>query len=193
MDPDTARRELADIRSWMEEGRRVMVETWRHQVWWGVVSAVALVATWWAVEQEAWGAAWILWPVALTIGWSGSALLGRAGPPRARNQATRAFESLWVGTGVTLTVVGTVGLYGGGLAPTAFPGVVAAVFGAAYFTAARIASLPALRWVALAWWVGAAGLLLWPSDASLLVLAALALLLEAGPGLALSRLPEGRP
>lgn len=85
------------------------------------------------------------------------------------------------------------GLYGGGLAPTAFPGVVAAIFGGAYFTVARIASLPALRWVALAWWIGAAGLLLRPSDASLLVLSAMALLLEAGPGVVLSRLTEGRP
>lgn len=192
MDPDVARRDLADIRSWMHEGRRVVVETWRHQVWWGVVSAVALVATWWAVKQAAWAAAWVLWPVVLAFGWAGSAVLGRAGPPRARNQATRAFEALWVGTGVTLSIVGTLGLYGGGLNPTALPGVVAAVFGGAYFTTARVSGIGWLRGVAVGWWAGAAVLLLRPGDDALLVLAALALLGEAGPGLILSRTSEHR-
>lgn len=187
MDVDTARRELAEIREWMDQGRQVMVETWRHQVWWGVLSSVSLVSTWWAVEQEAWWAVGTMWPAALLLGWAGSMFLARATPPRGSNTATRALEAVWIGTGVTLSVLGLFGMYGGGIAPEALPGAIALVFGGTYLATARISGITWLRWVAGAWWLGGAALLLRPTSSSLLVLAALALLLEAGPGLVLGR------
>lgn len=190
MKANEAERHLGDIRSWMQEGRRVMVESWRFQLWWGVLSPVALVATWWAVREEAWGALTFLWPVALSIGWAGSVAIARLSPRRARNQATRSVEGIWIGSGGTLTLIGLLGSAGGVLDPQAIPGIVAAVLGGACWATERVTDIAWLRGVAVAWWVGAAVLLLLPSEHALLLLAAMALLLEAGPALILGR--EGR-
>ncbi len=192
MDVEAARRDIAEIREWMDHGRRVMVESWRHQVWWGVLSAVALVGTWWAVQQQAWWAAATVWPSALLLGWAGSLFLARAAPPRGCNRATRALEAVWKGTGGTLSLLGLFGAAGGGIAPSAVPGAIALVFGGTYFATAHISGIEWLRWIACAWWAGGVLLLVAPAgSASLLVLAGLVLLLEAGPGLVLSRQAGG--
>lgn len=187
MQAEDAGRQLREIRHWMREGRRVMTESWRFQLWWGVLSSVALIATWWAVRAEAWTPlAWV-WPVALVLGWLGSVVLARIAPARARNQATRAVEGVWVGAGATLTLVGLAGAVGGVLPPAAIPGTVAAVLGGAYWATARVAGIAWLRGLAGVWWAGAGLLLLVPFEHALLMLAAMALLFEAGPALILAR------
>lgn len=187
MQADEASRHLGEIRHWMREGRRVMVESWRLQLWWGALTAAALVATWWVVRVEAWGALSLLWPLALALGWAGSILIARLAPSRARNQATRAVEGIWLGAGATLTLVGLLGYFGGTVTPAALPGIVAAVLGGAYWATDRVTEIGWLRAVAVVWWAGAALLLVVPPDAALLILAAMALLFEAGPALVLGR------
>lgn len=181
---------LDDIRCWMLEGRRVMTESWRSQLWWGGLCSVALVATWWAVYQESWSVLPLVWPVTLAIGWVGSVVIARVTPSRARNQATRSVEGIWIGAGATLTLVGLLGPALGAIDPAGLPCIVAAVLGGAYWATDRATDIGWLRWVAVVWWVGAVLLLVVPSNHALLVLAAMALLFEAGPALILGH--DGR-
>lgn len=193
MQAEEAGRRLHEIRNWMHEGRRVMAESWSFQLWWGVLSSVALIATWWAVRAEAWTAlAWV-WPLALLVGWLGSVILARIAPPRAWNQATRAVEGVWVGAGATLTLLGLAGLAGGAMPPDALPGTVAAVLGGGYWATARVAGIGWMHGLAAVWWAGATLMLLLPSEHGLLLLAAMALLFEAGPALILGRAGGATP
>lgn len=189
--PDRARAQadLRLIRETVARNRRLVAGTWRHQVWWGGLTAAGLVGTWWAQSIQAWLAIPLLWVALIATGWLGSYLLGRDSARRSGvdNPATRAFTGIWIGAGGSLTLLGIVGVQGGGIDPGAFPGVLAALLGSAYLASARAADIPWLGWFAWAWWVGALGLLLAPGPWTYPALAALLVALEVVPGLLLSR------
>lgn len=185
----TAREELAHIRSLMEDGQRFLCGTWRHQLLWGVLSLAGLAATWLAAGRGWIAVIWWIWPVVLLVGWAGSLRLGsRRQAPPVRNVAGRAFAGIWVGLGVTLTLLGTLAVWAGALDPRALPGVLALVFGLGYFASGHLSGLGWLTAVGLFWWAGGGVLLFWRGSGALLGLAALVLVLEIGPALALRRL-----
>lgn len=186
----TAREEIAFIRGLMDENRRLVAGSWRHQVVWGSLTAAGLGVTWWVLREG--GAApigWV-WVALLVVGWAASWWMGR-GEARAapvRNQATRGFAGIWVGIGITLTLLATVGLYGGGLDPRVLPGVLACVLGAGYWASSRVTGIDWLAMVGVGWWAGGCALLLTDlGPTALLVLAGMTVLLEVLPGLALRR------
>lgn len=177
----------------MASNRRLVVGTWRHQVWWGALVGAGMAATWWAHVQEAWLALAVLWPVVIPVGWLGSWQLGRrrAAAP-VRNAVTRSFVGIWVGIGVALSLMGIAGIAGGGIEPTVFPGIAAVLFGAGYLASARATGLAWLAGVAVVWWLAALPLLVLPGSWSYLALALLLVALQTGSGLALSREEVGR-
>jgi hypothetical protein len=193
MNPEHARRDLALIEQVMASNRRVVVGTWRHQVWWGALTGMGMVATWWADAQGAWRGLAVLWPVLIAVGWLGSWHLGsRQAAAPVRNAVTRTFVGIWVAIGGALSLMGIAGIAGGGIAPTAFPGIAATLFGAGYLASARATGLDWLVGVALVWWMAALPLLAIPGRWSYLALALLLVVLQTGSGLALSREEVGR-
>ncbi|MBW3535907.1 MAG: hypothetical protein KY453_11950 [Gemmatimonadetes bacterium] len=189
MNGAAAGQDLAWIRALMEDSQRLLRGTWRHQAVWGLLSAVGLVATWWAVSGSRLTMAWAVWPLLLVVGWSLSFALARKDGARrpVRNLASRAFGGVWIGSGVTLTLLGTLGLYSGAVAPSALPGVLSLVLGLGYFASGFVTGLGWLRWIGVAWWLVGSGLMVWRGPGGLLVLAVAALLLEVGPALTLRR------
>jgi hypothetical protein len=186
MDQQTARSELASIRSLMADSQAFLSGTWQHQLLWGTLAAIGLSATWVAAREESYTAiAWI-WGVTLVSGWLCSVWLMRrwTGSP-VRNVATRAFGGIWLSLGVTLTLIGTVSIYSGALEPSSLPGVLALVFGAGYFASGFMAGMPWLSAVGVAWWASGVALLFRRGPGGMLVLAVLVLLLEVVPALVL--------
>ena len=90
--------------------------------------------------------------------------------------------------GVTLTLLGTVSMFTGAITPQAMSGIVAIVFGSAYFATGFVGDLRWIQGVGAAWWVGGVGLLLRPGPDGLLVLALMTVLLEIGPSLRLRQM-----
>lgn len=182
-------RDLAWIRSLMDESQRFLCGTWRHQLVWGVIGVVSLTATWGALRTGAPNAVGWIWGAALALGWTYSLWLGRrdARAP-VRNVAGRAFGGIWMALGVALTLLGTMTIMTDALDPMGLPGIVAILFGSGYFASAFLADLRWLSVVALAWWGGGVVLLLWRSPDAILALAAMTAALEAGPALLLRRI-----
>jgi hypothetical protein len=104
----------------------------------------------------------------------------------------QALAMLWLGCGIFLTTLGIAVMVAevrGGW----FDAVVAGVMGIAFFASARLAQLPWLRWVGIAWWVGELALFALRYRIEALPLsAALMLLLLAGPGYVLLQRRGGR-
>lgn len=191
--------ELAAIRRLMEETRHAVHENGKHFIAWGVLMCVALVATYVLVSRAAYGAVAVVWPVAIAIGWIFSLRAGRVDYLRApvRTLGDRILSAIWVGFGITATLLGLLGPLAGTVPPEALSGLMAALIGGAFFTSGFLQGLHWLRLVALAWWTGGAAMLWWPGLHTLLVLAGMVLLLQVLPGLALrARSPrpaEGLP
>jgi hypothetical protein len=194
MEEATAREELAWIRSLMDQNQRFLRGTWRHQFVWGLVGTVGLVGTWLAVRTQSTG--WIpwIWVICVGSGWAYSLPFSRGrrsvGPPRVRSAASRAFGGIWMALGVTLTLLGTVSMFSGAIEPRAMPGIVAVVFGSAYFATGFVGGLRWIQIVGVTWWIGGVGLLFQQGPDALLVLAAMTVALEIGPALRLRGLPS---
>ena len=97
-----------------------------------------------------------------------------------------ALRMMWLGSGISLTLLGLAACWGGAIQQGWFDAVVAGVLGAAVFATAFLANLPWLRWVAAAWWVGELlTFALRHRPEAPLVAAVMLLLLLAGPGVIL--------
>lgn len=189
MESATAREELAAIRGLMAESQTYLCGTWPHQLAWGILGAVGLVATWWTGRGEAFPAVAWIWGTILALGWTFSIVVGRRagrGAP-VHNVAARAFAGIWVALGVTLSLLGMVTIPTGAVDPGGLPGVLAIVLGAGYCASGVLTGLRWLVGVAVLWWSGGVGLLLLAGPEALLGLAVMALLFEVGPALALRR------
>lgn len=194
MDQATAQEELASIRALMAESQGLLSGTWPHQLVWGAAGALGLVATWWGVWRGAFDYALWVWAAVLAVGWTFSLREGRRGRTRGRvrNVATRAFSGIWLGLGVTLTLLAAVALLTGAIDPRTLPGSIALILGAGYFASGFLSGLRWLSGVAVAWWVGGLGLLLWRGPEILLALAVMAVVLEVGPALVLRRMDRAQ-
>ena len=95
-----------------------------------------------------------------------------------------------MGLGVSLTLLAGTAVLTGAVDPRGLPGVVAIIFGGGYFASGFVSGLRWLTGVGVAWWVGGVVLVFWQEPAALLLLAAMALLLEVGPALALRRMEQ---
>lgn len=192
MNDTTAQEDLAWIRSLMDHSHRFLGGTWRHQAVWGLVGSLGMLSTYLAVRAARYE--WVpwLWLAAVGAGWFYSLVLARGHDraPTVRNAASQAFGAIWISLGVTLTLIGAISIFTGALAPHALSGVVAALFGAGYFASGFVAGLRWLQAVAVAWWVGAAVLLVWASPHGLLLLTAMTVVLAIGPALRLRQLEQ---
>ena len=186
MEEATAREELAAIRTLMADSQSFLRGTWPHQMVWGCVGTVGLLATWALGQSGRYGLVPWVWVAAVSVGWTYSLFLARDhSRAPVRNVAGRAFGGIWMALGVTLTLLGTVTVFVGAVDPRGLPGVIAVVFGAGYFASGFLAEMRWLAGVGVAWWAAGVVLLLWQSEAAILALAALTLLLEVGPALVL--------
>jgi hypothetical protein len=189
MDAQTqAREDLAAIRRLMEGGQQVVNTAGPHFVAWGVLCSGALAATWVLAGRGDIRLVWWTWAVAVGLGWLASIALMLTGERRARvsSASGRLLGGLWVGTGVTLTLLGFAAPAGGGLAREAITGVLAAVLGGATFATGLLVGSRWMQAAAGGWWAGALLMLLWPGRHGLLVTAALVVVLQTVPGVVLT-------
>lgn len=192
MDKATAREDLAWIRAATDQTHHFLCGSWRHQVVWGVIGVVGLVGTWFAMRTAQGSALGILWFVAIAAGWAWSIREGRTAGRSApvRSVAARTFGGIWIGMGVCVTLIAGLSIFTGAVDPRSLSGLIAILFGGGYFASGFVAGIRWLLAVAVAWWVGGAALLLWPVPESVLILAAMVLILEIGPALRLRSIEQ---
>jgi len=193
MERTQAHEELAWIRSLMSESQSFLSGTWKHQLVWGLIATVGLVATWFAIQTGSYGSIPWGWAVLIAVGWAYSLLSERSGSRHeVRNVAGRAFGGLWMGLGGTLTLLGGLSLTTGVIEGALLTGLVPIVFGAGYFASGYLAGLRWLSGVGVAWWAGGVALLFWDSPDAILALAAMTATLEMGPALVLQQIERTR-
>lgn len=188
MNEDKAlRNDLATIRALMADSQKLVRGTWWYQLVWGVLITLGLVLTWMGEQSGQYRLIALGWVGVVATGWVASMVRGRRDADRAtvQNAASRAFAGIWIGLGVTLTMVGMVSIPTGAVAPDGLPGLLAIVLGAGYFATGFVSGLRGLSLVGVGWWIGGGALLFFQGSSAILGLAALTVLLEIVPALVL--------
>jgi len=192
MNEDAAREDIAFIRRNIEQGREA-AGTWSADILvWGVAIAAAYVGTYarirglWTVNPP-----W-LWVACIALPWLYSlrrVWLRVAGvrSSLACSPVATTLWSLWLGCGITLSILGLTAIAVGARNDWWMSPVVAGVVGLCFFVSSSLCNLAWMRWVAVAWWAGSLALVVWRGAESLLLMAALMLVLFALPGIVLMR------
>lgn len=193
---ERAEQDLALIRRLMEESRRDVVDRGRHFLIWGPLSAAGLVMTYLAATGALGVNPVSVWLVVLAIGWTGSFVVGWRDGRRARVRTVggRLLSGVWISAGGTLTVVALAGMFGPLVDVRALPGLLSVVIALPVLLTALLTGERWLVAVAAGWWSGGAVMLFAPGLYTLLLMAAMALLLMVVPGVVLharSRRTEG--
>ena len=179
--------DLAFIRRLMQGARETAVDHSGHLILWGFLQAAAGSLAY-LVRQGAFYVSinWI-WAVTIAIGFTGSGLLAR----RLRRSApvnslvNRVLAAIWIGCGLSLSLVGFLGAGTGSVPSPVMPGVKCVIIGCAFFASAPLFNR-AFYWVlAGVWWILGSALLLRPSPGSSLVFACAPILFMLVPGLML--------
>lgn len=169
----------------MDEGRRVVASGGHHYVAWGFLITVALVLTW-GMATMGWdlSPAWI-WGGAVGGGWAFSIWAVYRWDRRApvSNLAGRVLAGIWIGAGITMTLVGFLGGAEGVMGGSALLATESAVIGMAYLATAAIQWSRWMALLALGWWGGSAYMYLDPGAHVLLVMAGLMVAFHLLPGL----------
>ncbi|MBV8889047.1 MAG: hypothetical protein JO305_05195 [Alphaproteobacteria bacterium] len=185
---DQVRQDIAFIRNAIEEGGSYAAACSPDLMVWGTAVALGYLGTFafirgWLSLTPNW-----IWAICLGLPWLYSLrrvparVSGRAAAS-IRGPMARAMSMLWLGCGVFLTTLALAVLWSNEAQDGWFGAVAAGVLGIAFFVSAWLSNLGWLRGVAVAWWIGEfAAYGLRHRAEALPLLAALMLILLAGPG-----------
>ena len=179
--------DLAFIRRVMEGARETASDGSGHLILWGCLLATAQTLTYLVRQGGMTASVTVIWAVTVGIGFAGSSLLGNRNLKRApvNSLVNRILSSIWIGCGLSLSLVGFLGQGFGALPPQVAPGIEAVVIGTAFFASAVLPN-HAIYWLlAAAWWILGGALLIRPSPAATLVIAGGLVLFMVVPGVLL--------
>lgn len=182
-----AKEDLALIRRLMEDSRREVVDRGKHFLIWGVIPVVGLVATYARATTGAGPDPRWVWMGVLVVGWGASMVVGWRDGRRQRvfTTARRILTATWVAMAVTLTLIALGGMFGALVDVRALPGLLSVTMAPAVLLTAVLTGERWLTAVAVGWWLGGGVMLFVPGLYTLLLMAAMALLLLAVPGVVL--------
>ena len=183
--------DIAFIRSTLEEGRAYARRRSPDMFVWGLFVAAGYLGTYayvrhWSSVDPNW-----VWLAAIAIPWAYTLrrwwfwLLGSRLATPVRSPTARAFAMLWLGSGISLLTLAVAANWGGVAAYHWYDAAAASILATAFFSGSFLCNVAWLRFVAVAWWIGALLLYGLRGDGVLLLGAAMMLLFLAGPGLIL--------
>ena len=186
MDEVKAREEIAFIRRIMEESKRVTRDNGKYYIAWGIIVALGLFATYFAVIFK-WRFIGWLWIILVGVGWLYSFIMGYRDrlKERAETFAGKVLAFTWIGCGIAMTILGFVGSWAGGIKLSALSAVMAAVMGIGYFVSSVVYPHGWLKYFAFGWWLGGIVMFIWPGPHTVLMLGFMVVLFQIVPGLIL--------
>jgi hypothetical protein len=179
--------DLALIRRITDDSQQAVFDSGRHFMVWGFLLAAGLGASYAAaVGALQFGLTWI-WGAVVALGCLLSLWIAvrDESSARIRGGGRSTLAGIWLGCAVTLGLIGGAGMFGGALSLQAIPGLSATVVGLAFLATSAVAGIGGARYLAMAWWTGGTVMLFIPGLHTLLVLAAMIIVLQVIPGLVL--------
>lgn len=177
--------DLAFIRRLMEGAREAEVDHSGHLILWGFLQATAAILAYLVLQGAFYVSITVIWAVAVGIGFAGSWLLARRLKKSApvNSLVNRVLAAIWVGCGLSLSLVGFLGAGLGSMSSPVTAGAKSVIIGCAFFASAPLFNRTAYWALAAAWWILGSALLVRPSLGSNLVFVCAPILFMLVPGL----------
>jgi len=176
--------DLAYLRKVVEDSRRVVVDNGVGLLTWGILVVIGMILTYASVHLGLDLPSTLVWSVVIGAGWLLSIWLGWINMKRSRTRTfiQKVLWSIWVGLGITMTIIGFVGPLTGTIAGRACIPIISLVLGAGFFATATIHQEKLLTAAAAGWWIGGIATMVLPGDFSFLLFAGMMTFFQIAPG-----------
>ena len=188
MDRQGALKEITFIKKVIEESRNSIIYHPSY-LFWGVVTAIALITTYLLHHYQAFSIIPWIWIVAVLAGWVYTAYTMYHGvnKKKVKTFLDKITGSVWFAVGITATLVSLTGSFLNVFDPIFVSPLVSSIIGIAYFVTGVAHNKTWFRNLALGWWLGALLLFLFSSVYSTLIMAGLIIGLQIVPALILRK------
>ena len=185
MNKDTVQDDLAFIKGIITESRKNKCASGIHLIVWGILVSIALIVSWFlAINQIGGKTEWIHWGMVIAGGWLFEIIYGWKVD---RNKSVRTYAEkvdgfLWLSVGITLTLLGFIGVVSGAINHQFINPVLSSILAIGYFSSGIIYDVKWIRNLAFGWWGGAIIMFIFPGHYHLLLMAGMMIAFQAIPG-----------
>ncbi len=177
--------DLAYLKRVVQDSRRVVVDNGVQLLSWGILIVFGMIATYAYVHlglnlPETW-----MWIILIGIGWGLSIWLGWIKMKRSHaiTFIQKVLSSIWIGLGVTMTIIGFLGPVTGAISPWATVPLLSLILGSGFLATGTVHQERLLILAAVGWWAGGLITMFWPGDYTLLLFAGMMILFQIVPGI----------
>lgn len=183
MDEKKALEEIQFIRKIIDESKSSIVYNGLDYIFWGVIIIVGMLSTYlFHINKVYFNYFWI-WVIIIPIGWIFSIT------NKIRNQKKfpstftgKLLGSLWASAGISMTVIGFIGVIAGSIKAMSISPIACAIMGSAYYTTGKVAGVKWLGWLSIGWWLGSVLLFYVATVESFLIMSILMFFFQTIPG-----------
>ncbi|MGO9482692.1 MAG: hypothetical protein ACLP05_13060 [Candidatus Kryptoniota bacterium] len=155
MDQQSAIEEIALIRRIIEESREFTFNIGKNIIVWGILISVAIFASFGAIVAGYPGMNLWIWVVMIGAGWVFSIITGICKRSIPENIGVRIISTVWTSCGIAMTILGFAGITSGAIEDWAIAPVIATLMGTGFAGTAFVQKSRWVKYVAVAWWLGA--------------------------------------
>jgi len=184
MDEKYAVDELQFIKKIIEDSKRNLVYNGREHIGWGLLISFALIVDY-LNYFFGWNFHFLLyWGIVVALGWLFSYYSSQQ---RKKENCPKTFAgkmmgTIWLGTGIGMTLVGFVGITSGAIPGTSISALLSVFLGSAFLISGYLHSEKWMKYLSIGWWLGAVIMFFYPGVHTVFIMAFMLLFLQVLPG-----------
>lgn len=180
-----AQQDLAFIKQVIEDSRRNASGMGDHMMVWGIITFIGLIVSYVLLYYPVSGLTeWIHWAILIAGGWTFEFIYGWKVERKKAvlTYADKVGSGLWASFGITMTILGFIGIYTGGISIQYLSPIFCCVSAVAFFTSGFLYDAKWMRYIAFGYWIGALTMFFIPGSYHLLYMAAMTISFMVVPG-----------
>jgi hypothetical protein len=187
---ENAQQEINFIKLIIDESRNKANETSMSIVVWGILIAVALITEFYAIQSARYYLSPWIWGIAIGGGWVYQIIdsIINKSKRKVTSYSCKLSESLWFSTGISMTILGFVGVFSGAININYLTAILGIVMASGYFVTGEIYGVNWFKNLAYGWWIGSILIFIFPfGDYNLLLFSGMMIAFQVIPGIIINK------
>ncbi len=188
MDENTALDEIKFIKKIIDDSKRTVIDDGKGYIFWGIIVTIGLLTNYlmYVLEIEI-SFIWA-WIILIGFGWIYSIIsffFSNDKKPKSHNFATKLLRTIWLTCGISMTIIGFVGVFSGAINGMFVSPIISSILGIGFMISGYIYNLNWVKYLSIGWWTGSIVMFLFPGVQSILIMAFMMLVFQVIPGIIL--------